>query len=205
MIGGANRPPSLPSEVMVKDEPPRSSFWLLPSRAARATRSISLRDLEDAQAIAAAHDRHHQAGVGRGGDADVVGLAQHELHRGFVECELRRGWRFSAATTALTRNGRNVSFTPAFSAYGLARSFRVGDRGHVDFVDVVEVRGGVLRPRHVLEDALAQAADRDALVAGLTRGRRRRARQALWRRVPRWPRWRRARQRRSRCARRLHG
>ena len=39
MIGGAISPPNLPSEVMVNDEPPRSSFWLLPARAARDGKS----------------------------------------------------------------------------------------------------------------------------------------------------------------------
>ncbi len=41
-IGVAKRPPCCPSDVMVKVEPCTSSSFDLPSRASRATRSISL-------------------------------------------------------------------------------------------------------------------------------------------------------------------
>ena len=79
MIGVANRPACLPSEVMVKVEPLRSSRVEL-ARARGGAEPLDLeRELEQAPAIGVADHRHDQALLGRGGDADVVAVVQHEL------------------------------------------------------------------------------------------------------------------------------
>ncbi len=85
MMGVAKRPPCLPSDVIVNVEPPRSSGFVLPARASLAE-AVDLRaHLEDALPVRVPHDRHDEAGVGRGRDADVEVLAEDELVRGVVD------------------------------------------------------------------------------------------------------------------------
>ena len=163
MTGVVTMPPSAPSVVIVIVEPVSSSRLAVPSRAASASRAHLGRAVPQVARLGVAHHRHHQAGGGLRGDADMHAavLVQHARLVVIARVELRLP--ATALTIARIRNGSSVSFGRS-SACGCALSARAQlfERGDVDFLDIGEVRDAALGLRHLLGDLAAQADDLDS-------------------------------------------
>jgi hypothetical protein len=114
--------------------------------------------------IGVVDDRHHQALVGRGRDADVVVPLEYDLALGFIERSIQQGKLLQRGDQRAQDVG-DVSELDAFLLrLRLARFAVGGDGAHVDLGDERELRHGARGHRHVLGDALAQPAQRHALL-----------------------------------------
>ena len=84
-MGVAKSPPCLPNEVMVKEEPPRSSRLSLPSLASVSQPFDLLGNLQNAQPIRIPKHGNRQTSIGRCSNADIVVALDDHFATGIID------------------------------------------------------------------------------------------------------------------------
>ncbi len=164
MMGVARRPPSAPSDVMVNVEPWRSCALLMPALASLPRRSISRARSRRLSLVGVLDDRDHEARVGRGSDADVVGLAVDELLRLLVERAVQDGVLLERRDDGLHDEGQERELRAVLLGGWLEARAQAHQRGRVALFDEREVRGRLRRLLHLQRDAPSHPDERHALV-----------------------------------------
>ncbi|MNI66154.1 hypothetical protein D3C73_1217010 [compost metagenome] len=106
-----------------------------------------------------AHDGHHQTAIALRGDADVYG-AKARHHAAFIviaRIDLRKvPQRHHHGARQERQQGQ---LAPRLAPFLVQLHAQVFQFGHVDFLDVAEVRNAALGLGHLLRDLAAQADD----------------------------------------------
>src|SRR5207249_3288263 len=109
-------------------------------------------------------DRDHEAFVRRGRDPDVEVFLQHDLAAFVVHGRVQRG-EFLQGTEDRFDEEREEGELEALPFRGLLQMVpQVDQLGHVHLFDVREMGRGHVGLRHLLEDPLAKAVDRNPLL-----------------------------------------
>jgi hypothetical protein len=136
-------------------------------------------DAEQRAPVGVFDDGHDQPRVGRGGDADVVIAAPHDLVGRLVEGGVQLGVALERGDDGLDDEGQEAELDALGRGARLEPLAQIAQRGDVALFDEGEVRGRVLRARHLVEDFLAHALEGHPLFEGLRGGRRRPDRDGL--------------------------
>lgn len=128
-------------------------------------------DAEQRAPVGVFDDGHEQPRLGRGGDADVVVAAPHDLVGRLVEGAVQIGVALERGDDGLDDEGQETELDALGRGARLEPLAQIAQRGDVALFDEGEVGGRVLRARHLIEDFLAHALEGHALFEGLRGGR----------------------------------
>ena len=164
MIGVDRSEPKVPPFVIVKTPPSRSARVIFPSRALPAASAIAFSISAMPRRVAVADHGHHEALLGRDGDADVVVVVLDE----HVALDLRvdRGHLPQGLDDGLHEEGHEAELEAVLlHEVLLVLGAERHHRGHVDLVEGREQRGVVLGRDEALGDPLAQRRELPARLA----------------------------------------